>query len=316
MPVRKEKKKLALFIVGPTAIGKTGLSIKLAERIGGEIIICDSMQVYRGMEILSQAPSPSEKGRVRHHLICVLDPKGLYSVASFRRKAIRIIKSITNRRKIPIIVGGSGLYVKALIDGLFSSPKSNARFRSRMQKFTAHYGAARLYDNLLRIDPDAARGIHPNDTRRIIRALEIYHDTGRTMTDLKKETKGLKDYYKIRIFGLTRPRGQIYEAIGRRVDRMFKNGVLGEVGMLKKKRLSKTARAALGYKEITGFLNCDYDLDTAKYLMKRNTRHFAKRQIAWFKPDKRIKWFDVSRLSDGEIVSRIAKIIKSPSSIR
>ncbi len=296
-----------VFIVGPTAIGKTRLSVELARRIGGEVISADSMQAYKGMRTLSQAPTALEKKRVRHHLVEFLDPCKEYSVAAFRDLATQIITSIIKRKKVPIIVGGSGLYVKGLIDGLFPSKPADRKFRAAMGKFASKYGSGLLHEKLSRIDPYAAGLIHPNDTRRIVRALEVHHSTGRTMTELKSQTHGLKDRYKIKIFALTRPRDEIYNKIEKRIDRMFIEKVLAEVKRLKKKKLSKTAKAVLGYKEITGYLNGEYDLGDAKSLMKMNTRHFAKRQLTWFKGDKRIKWIDLSRTSARKVVRRMAK---------
>lgn len=299
-----------IFIVGPTAIGKTRLSIKLAHLIGGEIISADSMQVYKGMRILSQAPKLSEKIMARHYLAGVLGPGKEYSAASFRKNAAGIIRSVLTHKKVPIVAGGSGLYVKALIDGLFPSPKADLKFRSKMRRFVARYGSTKLHERLLKIDPGSAGAIHPNDARRIIRALEIHHSTGKTMTELKRDTKGLARVCDIKIFGLTKPREDIYSNIDLRVDRMFKEGVLAEVKKLKKKRLSKTAKAALGLKEILEYLNGKIDLDTAKYLIKRNTRRFAKRQLTWFRADKRIKWFDLSKIDENEVVDGIAKEAK------
>ena len=295
-----------IFIVGPTAIGKTSLSIRLARRINGEIISADSMQIYKGMRILSQAPAGRERKGVKHYLVLALEPGKEYSAASFRKEAAEIIDSIIKRKKVPIVTGGSGLYVKALIDGLFPSPKADLKFRKKMAAFASRRGSGRLHERLAGIDPAAAGKIHPNDARRIIRGLEIYHSTGRTMTELKAGTKGLTSRYDIKVFGLTRPREEIYSAIEARVERMFEGRVIYEVKKLKRKRLSKTAKAALGFKEIAGYLDGKYGLDTAKYLIKRNTRHFAKRQLAWFRADKRIRWLDMSRMSEGAAVRKIA----------
>jgi len=301
-----QKASKVIFIVGPTAIGKTGLAVKLAKKTRGEIISCDSMQIYKGMDILSQAPSKDDRRSVRHHLVGLLDPDKEYSAAAFRREAGRIIDLIRRRKKVPIVAGGSGLYVKALVDGLFSSPKADLKFRKKMAALASRHGTGRLHARLAAVDPAAAERIHPNDARRIIRALEVYHSTGRTMTELKAGTKGLAGCYRIKLFGLTGPREEIYSAIETRVDRMFAGGILREVKRLKQKKLSKTAKAVLGFKEVSGYLDGKYDLDTARYLLKRNTRHFAKRQLAWFRADKRIKWFDMSRLSEAAAVKRIA----------
>lgn len=307
MPVRSKRKGAVIFIVGPTAIGKTRLSIKLAKRIAGRIISADSMQVYKGMENLSQAPTRDERRAITHHLIGILDPAKEYSVADFRSKACRIIGSLVRSKTTPIVVGGSGLYVRALIDGLFPSPQADMKFRKKMQTFIARYGSGKLHTELSKIDPDAALKIHPNDARRIIRALEIHHTTGRTMTELKDRTRGLKDKYTIKMFGLEAPRQEIYSVIDSRVDNMFEEGVIGEVKRLKKKKLSMTANAVLGYKEICGYLDGEYDLGSAKDLLKRNTRRFAKRQLTWFRADKRIRWFDVTGMSDEKIIKEIRK---------
>lgn len=300
--------KTIIFIVGATATGKTSVSVKLARRIKGEVISCDSMQVYKGLGVLSQAPRPSDTKNIRHHLVKSLSPQKEFSVAAFIKKAGRLIDDITSRKKIPIIAGGSGLYVKGLIDGLFPSPAADTKFRERMRAYSARHGNERLHEKLIQIDPAAASSIHPNDTRRVIRALEIWHSTGRTMTDLKGRTKGLAGKYDIKIFGLTAPREIIYSNINNRVDRMLSGGAINEVKRLSKKRLSKTARAILGFTELSSYLKGECDLETARELMKRNTRRFAKRQLTWFRADKRIRWFDVSRLSEREIVTRITDL--------
>lgn len=299
-----------IFIVGPTAIGKTRIAVKLARALGSEIISADSMQVYKGMRILSQAPGRCEKGPVRHHLTEMLDPRKEYSVALFIKKAHLLIASIIKKGKVPIIVGGSGLYVKGLIDGLFPSPQADMEFRKKMARSAQKYGSKKLHVKLTKIDPGSAALIHPNDLRRIIRALEIHHSTGKTMTELKSKTKGLKDIYDIKIFGLMRPRGEVYAGIDARVDKMFRDNVVGEVKRLKAKRLSKTAGEALGLKEISGYLAGSYDLDAAKEMMKMNTRRFAKRQFTWFLADPRIKWLDMSKMGEGRIIREMIKDYK------
>ena len=295
---------LVIFIVGPTAIGKTSLSLKIAKRLNGEIVSSDSMQVYKGMDILSQAPRPSDS-RIKHHLVRVITPGREYSAASFSKSAAKIIASIIKHGKTPVVVGGSGLYIKALVDGLFPSPPADEKFRKKMYNFASKYGSKKLHKKLFKIDPQSAGSIHPNDSRRIIRALELYNSTGRTMTELKKSTKGLKDLYDIKIFGLTAPREKIYANINSRVDEMFTAGVIKEVRALRKRKMSKTAGAVLGLKEISGYLDGEYGLEEANSMMKINTRHFAKRQLTWFKADLRIKWFDISRYSHNKIVRKI-----------
>jgi len=268
------------------------------------------MQIYKGMDILSQAPSKDEKKGVKYHLVGILDPKREYNIAVFRREAVRAIKAIIKRGKIPIVAGGSGLYVKSLVDGLFPAPPADMKFRKRMQKFVSRCGSKKLHDRLSRIDPSSAVLIHPNDVRRIVRALEIFESTGRTMTELKSMTRGLTDSYDVKLFGLTAPRKKIYSRIGSRVDKMFAFGAVGEARKLAGKKISMTARAVLGLKEITGYLDGEYDLERAKDLVKTNTRHFAKRQLSWFRSDRRIKWYDITRNREAKIVERIVKEVR------
>lgn len=300
-------KKTVLFIVGPTAIGKTVFAIKCAKRVNGEIISADSMQIYKDMKTLSQAPTVREKKRARHNLVEALDPRREYSVAAFIKKASRAIRSIIKRNKVPVIVGGSGLYIRGLIDGLFPSPEADMKFREDLARFAAKYGSKKLHAKLMKIDPESAKRIHPNDLRRIVRALEIHHSTGKTMTELKTSTRGLKEKYEIKIFGLIRPREEIYSRIDERVDRMFRSGAVEEVKRLRRKKLSRTAGMVLGFHEISGYLSGRYDREAAKNMLKLNTRRFAKRQMTWFRADKRIHWFDANKVSEKEIVRKISK---------
>lgn len=310
MRIKKPRRPYVIFVVGPTATGKTELAVRLAEKIRGEIVSCDSMQVYRGMPILSQAPGEKDMRSVRHHMVGMIDPVKEFSVASFRRKANRAIDSVVKRGRIPVVAGGTGLYVKALIDGLFEAPGADIEFRARMRRYAARYGSARLHAKLANIDPASADLIHPNDIRRTIRALEIFELTGRTMTELKSLTSGLAEKYDVKVFGLDVRRDRLYSRIGARVDSMFDGGVVAEVKRLLRKNLSKTARAALGLKEICGYLKGSYDLETAKDMLKMNTRRFAKRQLTWFRADKRIRWFDISRNTAAKISMRIAKEVR------
>ena len=305
-----QNRKTVVFIVGPTAIGKTALAIKVAKRINGDIISADSMQIYKGMRILSQAPTAKEKRVARHYLIHSLDPEKEYSVATFIKNASRAIDSIIKRKKISIVVGGSGLYIRGLVDGLFPSPEADMKFRENLAKFAAKYGSNKLHSRLAKIDPGSAKLIHPNDLRRIIRALEIYHSSGKTMTELKLSTQGLKDRYNIKIFGLIRPREEIYSQIDDRVDEMFRGRVVSEVKKLRRKHISKTAGMVLGLSEISGYLDGKYDLEAAKDMLKMNTRHFAKRQMTWFRADHRIEWIDLNKVSQAKAINKIAKEVR------
>lgn len=301
--------KKIVFIVGPTATGKTRLAVKLALRIRGEIISADSMQVYKGMAIISQAPTALDMKEVRHHLAGFLSPALEFSAASFRSRAIRAINSIIKRKKVPVIVGGSGLYIKALIDGLFPSPEADMAYRGKLYRYASRNGSPKLHARLEKIDPVSAGRIHPNDTRRIIRALEIYKTTGSTMTELSLKTRGLKEKYDIYVFGLNKARPLLYSDIDGRVDRMFRDGAVTEAQKLSNKKLSRTASAVLGFKEILGYLKSEYGIGEAKAMLAKNTRNFAKRQLTWFRADKRIRWFDVGRVSEGRIIGVIDRAL-------
>lgn len=276
------------FLVGPTASGKTKLSFELAKNLNAEIISCDSMCVYKGMDILTSKPSALDRKKTKHHLVDIISPAKEFSVAKYRLMALDVIEDILKRGKTPLFVGGSGLYVKAVVDGLFSSNKKDAGFRKRQEQLAEKYGKIYLYNKLKKIDPVIAKKIHPNNLRRVIRALEIYHTERKRPSELKQKTEPLR--HKVNIFGLKIDREELYENIDHRVDHMFERGLAREVKNLSKRKLSLTAKAALGYKEVLGYLKGKYSIDEAKELLKRNTRRFAKRQLTWFRADKRIQW--------------------------
>ena len=285
---------MVYFLVGPTASGKTVLSIKLAGQLNAEIISCDSMCVYKGMDILTSKPPMGCRKNIRHHLIDIIPPSREFSVAEYRRMALQKIKEILKRGKTPLFVGGSGLYIKAVIDGLFPSAKKDSGFRIKQEALLERYGKAYLYKKLKNIDPGRARKIHPNDLRRVIRALEIYHTEKKPPSELKADTEPLK--YDFKILGLNPDRNQLYKNIDDRVEMMFKKGVVREVRGLSKKKLSMTSQKALGYNEVLGYLQGKYSLEEAKALLKKNTRHFAKKQLTWFRPDQRITWLSPSQV--------------------
>ncbi len=309
--MKQKKKNRIIFIVGPTGVGKTSLALELAERLSGEIISSDSMQGYRWMDVMSQKPTACQRERVPHHLVDFLDIREEYSAAKFAAEATRLIDDIIKRKRIPIIVGGSGLYVKALVDGLFPSPEKNTVLRRKLEKQAKLYGTGQLHDRLRSIDAKAASDIHPNDLRRIVRALEIFLLTGMPVSEHKKRTKGLKDKYDITIYGLTRPRAVLYERIDKRVDSMVVDGMVVEVAFIKEKGPGMTAKASLGYKEFCGYLDKKYSLEEAKELLKKNTRRLAKKQMTWFRADDRVKWIDVGSLSQEDAVESISTELRS-----
>ena len=307
-----KKIKDIIFLVGPTAVGKTRASIYLAKLLNAEIISCDSMQVYKGMDIGTQKPSKKELKAVRHHMVGMVTPSKNFSAAAFRKKAASCIRGIIKKKKTPLFVGGTGLYMKILIDGLFPSPKADMKLRAKLSKQEELNGRGFLHKRLSEIDPDTAKILHPHDTRRVIRALEIYYKTKKTMSELKKNTKGLSDKYDVKIFALNRDRDELYKRINMRVDAMFKQGFVAECKRLKKKKLSLTASQALGYKEIFDYLDGKISLKDAKDLIKQQTRNYAKRQLSWFRNDERVIWID----ADGKTPSTVARDICKQTGIR
>ncbi|MDD5072746.1 MAG: tRNA (adenosine(37)-N6)-dimethylallyltransferase MiaA [Candidatus Omnitrophica bacterium] len=297
-----------IFLVGPTAIGKTGISFELAKLIECEIVSCDSMQVYKGMNVGTSKPAKCLLNSIPHHLIDIVEPSEEFSVARFRALAVKAIEEITARRKTPLLVGGSGLYVKVLIDGIFEAPQTDRELRERLEQEAGEFGIEVLYRRLQEADKEGAGKIHANDLRRIIRALEVYEKAKAPISQLRKNTAGLGDKYEVRIFGLDMERAALYRKIDERVELMFAEGLVNETRSLLEGKLSLTASQALGYKEVLGYLDGEYGLEEAKRLVKRDTRHFAKRQLTWFRRDKRIEWITLDDNFDtGETAREIWK---------
>ncbi len=299
-------KERIIFLVGPTASGKTAVAACLARRWDAEIISCDSMQVYRRMDILTSKPSPALRKKIAYHLVDFVDPAKEYNVSRYRRDALARIREIIKKGKTPLLVGGTGLYMSILVDGIFKCEAVKNSLRRRLCREIENKGSAYLYGRLKKIDPEAASRIHPNDARRIVRALEVFEASGKPISKLQKEREGLAAQYDIRIFGLDMPRDELYRRIDRRVEKMFRQGLVREVKRLLKARLSRTASFAIGIREIKGYLDGRYDLKEAERLMQRNSRWYAKRQLGWFRKDKRVKWFGAG---DNQSPARIARLI-------
>lgn len=283
-----------VFIVGPTGAGKSAFAFELAKILRGEIISADSMQIYRGMNIGTDKPSASARRRIRHHLLDIIDPSREFSAYEFRRRALEALEDVIRRRKIPIVAGGTGLYIKALLDGISPQPGKSEEVRKELLKTAASKGLRSLYERLSEVDPPVARRVHPHDEKRIIRALEVYTLSGRRLSEWESETVGLDRLgYEFLIFGLRRDREELYREIDRRVEAMFRRGLLKEARKLyKKKALSLTARQAIGYGELFEHFEGKRELNEAKALIQRHTRNFAKRQMIWFRRDPRIRWLD------------------------
>ncbi|PIY83247.1 MAG: tRNA (adenosine(37)-N6)-dimethylallyltransferase MiaA [Candidatus Omnitrophica bacterium CG_4_10_14_0_8_um_filter_43_18] len=309
MPMKKAK---VIFLVGPTGAGKTAVSVKLAKKIKGEIICCDSMQIYKGMDILTAQPSKKEKAAIRHHLFCIRKPSEPFSVAEYRKLALKKIDVIHRNGRVPVFTGGTGLYAQAVLDGLFSSPVEDLVLRKKLYAYAKKYGSRRLHERLKKIDPAASRKIHPNDIRRVVRAFEVYKTTGSTISDLKSAATsgGVRAKYKCRIVCLFYKNRQAqYKKINDRVEEMFKSGLVDEVKRLLKVKLSKTASCALGIKQVKGLINGVYSLHDTKELLKRDTRRYAKRQISWFKRDKAIKPVAIDSQNIKKILDSVLALI-------
>ena len=307
-------KKKIIFLVGPTGIGKSAVAISLAKKIKAEIISCDSMQVYRGMDIITSKADGAQRRTIRHHLLDVVKPCQEYNVARYRLEALAICHKLFKQEKIPLFVGGSGLYYSIIIDGLFLAVPEDKKIRVKLHKQLVSKGSSYLYKRLSRVDPLAARKIHPHDTRRIIRALEVYLKTGEQISFLHKQRKGLGSEYELKVFGLNCNRQELYRKIDSRVERMFSLGLVEEVKQLLKYKLSKTAICAIGISQLRDYFNGAHSLEQAKRLMQRSSRNYAKRQLTWFRKDKRIKWINISKTETSQAVAkRVYKLWKKLS---
>lgn len=285
-----------LVLVGPTAVGKTRLSLELAQTYNCEIISGDSMQVYRGMDIGTAKATEEERSLIPHHLIDIHMPDYPFSVAEFQERARTLIDEISGRGKLPFIVGGTGLYVESVCyDYQFAERGMDEAFREEQRLYALEHGDEALHRKLQEIDPETAQRIHPNDQRRVIRALEMFHTTGMKMSEQlagqKKESP-----YELCIVGLTMDRDLLYKRIEQRIDEMLEQGLVGEVKQLLDQGygMDLISMQGLGYKEIAAYLHGTYSLEEAVTLLKRDTRHFAKRQLSWFRHMKDIQWVDVT----------------------
>ena len=306
-------KKRLLIIAGPTAVGKTDIGIILAGRLGGEIISADSMQIYKNMDIGTAKPNPEERQGIEHHMIDIINPDEDFSVAEFQKLAKNIIDDLVSNEKLPIIVGGTGLYVNSLIyDMDFTKSVSNWQLRKELQDEAESMGNEYVHNKLKAINPDLASRIHPNNIRRVIRAIEVYYETGGTMGDFSKDIV-LSDDYESFFEGLTRNRKELYGRINKRVDIMIEQGLIKEVKDLLNLGYSEdlVSFKGLGYKEIVGYLKGEYDLDEAVRVLKRNTRRYAKRQLTWFRRYSNINWYNVSDYqTDENLIEQIVKDFK------
>lgn len=289
-------------LVGPTGTGKSEAAFCLARRVPSVLVSADAMQIYKGMDIVTDKPPRIVLRKFVVKMIDVAAPAREYNVAEFCRAARLSVAAALKAGKLPIVVGGTGLYVKALLDGIFEGKSEDPRVRAKLNQECAEKGVAALYERLAALDPEAAQKIGPHNARRIVRALEVYAVTRHPISALQKNKRGLRSVYDVRVFGLTRDRADLYDRIEQRVDAMVQNGLLDEVRRLLKKKLSKTASCCIGVREVEGFLKGAYGLDEAVRLIKRNTRHYAKRQMTWFGRDKTIEWIPIGKNESLELI--------------
>ena len=296
-----------LALVGPTASGKTAIACEIAKRLPVEMISCDSMQVYKSMPILTQAPTTAEKKKLKMHLVSFLNPSEDYNAAFFRRDALKAIEKIQKKRRLPLLVGGTGLYLRALMDGLFEAEGDEGRddrLREKLESEQKTYGGNWLHDQLSKADPASAVKIHPHDIRRIVRALEVYHGTGKPISEHKPKREGIRYLFSCRIFLLNRERPELYSRIERRVDQMVKKGLLAEVRRLSRMKPGLTASMALGYRQMKMVCEKKILLEEATTLLKRDTRHYAKRQLSWFRHEKNIEMMPVKLGEAPAVIAR------------
>lgn len=301
--------KKVIILLGPTGVGKTGASILLAKDLNTEIISADSMQIYRHMDIGTAKPTAQEMAKIRHHMIDLIEPSEEFSVGRYIEMVVPIIEDLLKKGKTPLIVGGTGLYIRAMTRGLFKGPSADWSLRKRLLTIEEKERGS-LYSYLRELDPEAAERVMPSDIRRIIRAIEVCLKTKRGISDLQKRfTEPLP--YNFILIGLKRERKELYRLIEERVDRMVSSGLIEEVKKILMMNPGKTALQAIGYKEIISFLKGDLTFEEAIRLIKKRTKSYAKRQFTWFRKDKDIEWIDVTGLfTPQEIYEAIANSLR------
>jgi tRNA dimethylallyltransferase len=293
-----------VFIVGPTGSGKSEIALRLADQMSCGLISIDAMQVYKGMDIVTDKPGRDVLAKYPHELVSVIAASREYDVAKYVKAAAAAIERVLKKKRTPVFVGGTGLYIRSLIHGIFAGPSKDSKVRLRLEARAISEGSAALHRELQEVDPAAAAKISANDARRIIRALEVYQLSQSPISKLQKTRHGIADRYDVRVFGIRRDREDLYRRIDQRVERMVQRGLVKEVAGLLKKRLGRTARACIGISEIEGYLKGEYLLPEAVRLIQRNTRRYAKRQMTWFRREPGMEWIDASPDTDATELAR------------
>lgn len=299
-------------VVGPTASGKTALAVELAKRFNGEVISADSMQVYKGMDIATAKPDENEMSGIPHHLISIISPDEEFSVSIFKTLAEKAIEDISSRGKLPIIAGGTGLYIDAVLNNTtFLDNTKNDEIRSKLQQRAESEGAEALYKELLEKDRETAEKIHPNNVLKIVRALEILYSSGKTLTEQNAQSHLKKSPYESLIIGLNaKERDYLYNRINSRVEKMVDMGLAEECRAFYSQSFAHTAVQAIGYKEIKPYLDGEITLDEAKDNLKQSTRRYAKRQLTWFRRNERINWLNIDEMSKEELILSAENTVK------
>lgn len=296
----RNNKKPLIVLTGPTAVGKTDLSIKLAKAIDGQIISADSIQVYKHMDIGSAKVTKEEMDGVKHYLIDVLEPTDEFNIYVFKKLALEALNEIYENGKIPIIAGGTGFYIQSLLyDIQFTEEENDKTYRNELTEKAKNEGVSAIHNMLKEVDPKSAEDIHENNLKRVIRALEYYHETGKLMSEHNEEQRQNESPYNFRYYVLNMERDKLYERINMRVDIMMENGLVSEVKKLKDMGYSKdlVSMQGIGYKEIREYVDKECTLEEAVDTLKKNTRHFAKRQLTWFKREKEVVWLNYEDFS-------------------
>lgn len=309
------KKKPMVILTGPTAVGKTALSIELAKKINGAIISADSMQVYKYMDIGSAKIMPEEMQNIKHYLVDELLPTDEFHIVKFQEMAKAALEEIYSDGKIPIIVGGTGFYIQGLLYDIdFSKQDADYEYRMELEAFAKEHGAQALHERLRKIDPASYETIHANNIKRVIRALEYYHLSGKPISEHNEQERQKESPYHFAYFVLNDDRKNLYDRIEKRIDVMLEQGLLEEVTRLKQMGCHKdmVSMQGLGYKEILAYLDGECSLEEAVDLLKKETRHFAKRQLTWFRRERDVIWFDKSKYSYDErmILEDMCKLLE------
>jgi len=296
-PTNKPK---VIVVCGPTGIGKTSVGIRLAEKMGGEIISADSMQIYRYMDIGTAKPTADEQNRVLHHMIDIVDPDEDFDAVRFAQMARGKVMQLHQKGVLPVVVGGTGLYIKALLQGLFQSHPADPQIRERLMQETAENGSSALHDRLKQVDPDTAGRLHPNDAYRIVRALETIESTGRSISEHHQDHGFADEPFHALKIGLRMDRQKLYDRIDQRVDLMIEAELLDEVKKLLGMGYTSDLKAmqSIGYRQVIDFIGGRLPWDESVRTLKRDTRRFAKRQFTWFGADKQIQWYEPDQLNE------------------